>query len=450
MKNVLLLLFISIITLQSALAQEKPSQLSLQEAIDYALLNSYTAINAKRDIAIAKKKKWETTTMGLPQISAKIDYQNWLKQQVQLIPAEIFGGKKGEFAEVAFGTKHSVNASATLTQLIFDGSYLVGLQSAKVYLQISENAKEKTELGIKKAVINAYGNVLLSKESIAILEKNISSLQKTLNETEQIYKNGLTEEENVEQLKITLSEVKSQYSKTKKLYTIAKKMLNISLGIPIETTIVLSDDLDTLAKKNIDFNLLQKKLEIENHIDFKIAKNQEKANELLVKLEQSKALPSLASFINFGYAGYGDSFNFLKKEQKWFDSSLLGISLNIPIFSSLKRSSKTQQAKIELEKAKTNLTQLQEQLKLNTETAKTNYQYSIEEYNNAKQNLALAERIEKKQQIKYFEGISASFDLANAQRQLYQMQQSYLQAMLNVITQKIELEIALNKTTINK
>ncbi|SNR73525.1 TolC family protein [Lutibacter flavus] len=424
-------------------AQENRS-LSLKEAIDFALENSYAAINASRDVDAAKKKKWETTTIGLPQISAKIDYQNWIKQQVSLIPAEFFGGIEGEFAEVAFGTKHNMNATATLDQLIFDGSYLVGLQSAKTYLQISENAKEKTDLGIREAVINAYGNVLLTEESILILEKNISSLEKNLKETNEIYLNGLTEEENVEQLKITLSSIKSQLSKTKKLKSIGYKMLNITLGIDINTSVLLTDTLDSLSKENMDLGLLNSDLNIENHIDFKIAKNTEKSNELLVKLEQSKALPTLSSFINFGYAGFGQDFDFLKKEQKWFDSSLLGVSLNVPIFSSLARSSRTQQAKIELEKARTQLTETEQKLLLQVESSKTDYNYSLEELETSKQNLALAERIEKKQQIKFFEGISTSFELTEAQRQLYTMQQNYLQAMLNIIATKAALDNALN------
>ncbi|SFS47029.1 TolC family protein [Lutibacter maritimus] len=428
-------------------AQESIS-LSLEQAIDYALKNSYASINATRDIDAAKLKKWETTTMGLPQISATIDYQNWIKQQVSLIPAEFFGGNAGEFAEVSFGTKHNMNATATLNQLIFDGSYLVGLQSAKTYLKISENAKEKTDLSIREAVINAYGNVLLSEESINIIEKNIATLQKNLDETLQIYKNGLAEEESVEQLQITLASIKSQLSKTKNLKNIAYKMLNITLGTDINTPIILTDNLNKLAEENLDLGLLSSDLSIENHIDFKIAKNNERANELLVKLEQSKALPSLSSFINFGYAGYGENFDFTKKEQKWFDSSLLGVSLNIPIFSSLARSSRTQQAKIELDKAKTNLTETAQKLKLQLESAKTEYNFSIEEFETSKQNLALAERIEKKQQIKFFEGLSTSFELSEAQRQLYTMQQNYLQNMLQLIANKAALDNALN-TPIN-
>lgn len=445
MKKIVLL--IGILLYANTNAQETIS-LSLQQAIDYALLNSYASINASRDIDAAKKKKWETTTIGLPQISASINYQNWIKQQVSLIPAEFFGGNPGEFTEIAFGTNQNMTANATLEQLIFDGSYLVGLQSAKTYLKISENAKEKTELGIREAVINAYGNVLLSTESILILEKNTATLEKNLQETTEIYLNGFIEEESVEQLKITLASVKSQLSKTKKLKNIAYKMLNITLGININTPVVLTDTLQKLAKENINLELLSSDLLLENHVDYKIAKNTEKSSELLMKLEQSRALPSLRSFINFGYSGFGQNFNFLKKEQQWFDSSLLGVSLEIPIFSSLARSSRTQQAKIELEKSKTNLTLIEQQLLLQLETAKTEYNYSIEEFETSKQNLELAERIEKKQQIKFFEGISTSFELSEAQRQLYTMQQNYLQSMFTIIANKAALDNALN-TPIN-
>ena len=381
MKKISTILLVVVLSF-TANAQESIS-LSLEQAIDYALNNSYAALNATRDIDAAKKKKWETTTIGLPQIDAKIDYTQWLKEQLILIPAEFIGGAPGEFTEVSFVTKQNMSATATLSQLIFDGSYLVGLQSAKTYLKISENAKEKTELGIREAVINAYGNVLVSEESIAILEKNIATLEKTLNETNEIYLNGLGEEESVEQLKITLASIKSQLSKTKNLKSIAYKMLNITLGIDINTHVLLTDSLNKLAVEHVDLGLLSSNFNIENHVDFKIAKNTEKSNELLVKLEQSKALPTLSSFVNFDYSGFGTNFDFLKKEQQWFGSSLLGVSLNIPIFSSLARSARTQQAKIELEKARTNLTETQQKLQLQLETAKTEYNFSVEELETA-------------------------------------------------------------------
>ena len=440
----LLIMTIFLLVFISGFSQENSLSLSLDEAIEYAIENNRSAKNAQRDIEAAKKQKWETTATGLPQVSATVDYQNFLKQQISLIPAEFFGGTQGEFAEVVFGTKQNINATATLNQLLFDGSYIVALQSSKVFLEISKNAKEKTDLEVRKSVINAYGNVLLAEESIHILNKNKLNLEKNLYETQKIYENGLEEEESVEQLQITLLGIESNLKNSIRLKEISYKMLNLTLGIDIQEKVILKDDLPSLTAKNINLNLMNTALDLENNIDFKIAKNNEKSQELLLKYEKTKALPTLSAFINGGYTGNSDNFDFLKSDQQWFGSSLVGVSLNVPIFSSLGRSAKTQRAKIDYEKAKTELTETEQQLKLQTTNAKSNYQFAIEQYQTAKKNLDLSERIERKNQTKFFEGISSSFELRQAQTQLYTAQQEYLQAMLNVINNKTELETLLN------
>ncbi len=444
MKSKLIIIF-SLCCSITLFSQENVLSFSLQEAIDYAIENNRTSKIAALDIEAAKKQKWETTTIGFPQISANIDYNSWLKQQVSLIPAEFFGGNVGEFAEVAFGTKQTMNGTVILEQLIFDGSYLVGLQSAKVFLEISKNAKEKTDLEVRKAVINAYGNVLLAEESVNILERNISVLKKNLNETTKIYENGLGDEESVEQLQITLSGIESQLNNTSRLKTLAYQMLNITLGTELNANTILTDNLQTLTAQNIVLELLNAEENIENTIDYKISKNDERAKELLVKLEQSKALPTLRGFVNAGYSGNNQDFDFLKSDQKWFGSSLLGVSMNIPIFSSGGRSAATQRAKINLEKAKETLTETEQKIKLQIASAKSDYQFAIEDYDNKKQNLNLAERIEQKNQTKFFEGIASSFELRQAQTQLYSAQQEFLQAMLDVINKKAALETALNQ-----
>jgi outer membrane protein TolC len=443
MRNIHYILFLLITTV--SFSQEVPQTLSFQEAIDYALENNRTAKNAHRDIQAAKQQKWETIASGLPQLSATIDYNHWLKQQVSLIPAEFFGGNPGEFTEVAFGTKQTMNATATLNQKIFDGSYLVGLQSAKVFLEISKNAKEKTELEVRKAVIDAYGNVLLSEESIKILERNITVLDKNLYETTKIYENGLGEEESVEQLQITLSGIKSNLANTKRLKTLAYKMLNITLGIDLDANIQLTDNLNSLTSQNIVISLLDADENIEQTIDYKIAENDKVSKELLLKLEKSKAIPTLDAFLNGGYSGNNENFRFLKNSQEWFGSSLLGVSMKIPIFSSGMRSAATQRAKINLEKAEDDLTETEQKLKLQIANAKSEYKFAIEDYQNKEDNLGLAERIEQKNQTKFFEGISSSFDLRQAQTQLYTTQQELLQAMLDVINKKAALETVLNE-----
>ena len=425
-------------------AQEEKMAISLDEAINFAIENSYNTKASKNDIKSATEKVWETTTIGLPQINGAIDYQNNLKQQVSLLPAEITGGPAGTFTPVIFGTKQNIGASITLKQLLFDGSYLVGLQASRTYLKISKQANEKTELLTREAVINAYGNVLVSENSISILEKNLKIIKKNLSDVKKIYENGLNEQEDIEQLEITLGNLNSQLNSVKRMKSIAYKMLNLSIGNPIETELTLTDTLDSLVKNNISLDIVSEEFSISNHVDFKIAENDRESKRLLLKLEKSKALPTLSAFVNYGTQGYSETFSFLKNEQEWFKSSLLGVSLNIPIFSSLGRSSKTKQATIALENADIKLKETKQRLSLMAEKARNDYQLSIENYSTTKKNVGLAERIENKQRIKFFEGLSSSFDLLQAQNQLYSQQQNYIQSMLDVIAKKATLENALN------
>jgi len=299
-----LIVFVSLLITSIVFSQDQPRSFTLQEAIDYALENNRAVKNASRDIEAAKQRKWETTATGLPQLNADIGYQNFLKQQVSLIPAEFFGGNPGEFAEVRFGTKQNVNATATLSQLVFDGSYLVGLQSAKVFLEISKNAKEKTDLQVRNAVINAYGNVLIAQESIAILKSNIAVLEKNLNETQKIYENGFIEEESVEQLQITLASINNNLNKTERLKDVADKLFNITIGTEIDSPVSLTQSLNQITSEFTVLSLLEADGSVEQTIDYKIAANDKRAKELLLKLEKSKALPRVSAFINAGYTGH--------------------------------------------------------------------------------------------------------------------------------------------------
>jgi outer membrane protein TolC len=461
----LILVCISTCFFASISAQEKIQQLSLKEAIRFALENSYNAQIAKNDINSAKEKVWETTTIGLPQVNAKVDYQNFLRQPVSLLPAAAFDNTTSVvetvedffnltpnstptppdgFIPVVFGTKQNINASVTLTQLLFDGSYLVGLQASKTFLKISKQAEEKTALLTREAVINAYGNVLITEKSISILEGNVTILKKNFNDAQKIYENGLNEEEDVEQLEITLGNLQNQLNSVMRMKGIAYQMLNLSLGNPTNTQLILTDSLDGLAETNINLELIGTRFNLTNHIDFKISENDRETKRLMMKLEQSKTLPTLNAFVNYGTQAFSDSFSFFDNGQQWFNSSLLGVSLNVPIFSSFARKAKTAQAKIALENADIRLEEIKQKLSLQAKKAKNDYQLSIENYQTSKKNVGLAERIEKKQRIKFFEGISSSFDLLQAQNQLYTQQQNYIQSMLAVIANKATLENALN------
>jgi outer membrane protein TolC len=426
-------------------AQEKESlSFTLQEAITYALENNYQAINADRDVLDAQKQKWETIASGLPQISGAVSYQNQLIQQVVQLPGEIAGGEPGTFVEVVFGQPQQVNASATLRQQIFDGSYIVGVQATKAFLSYSANNKEKTEQQVRKAVVEAYGNVLLARESVTIFEKNKATLDKNLFETQKLYENGLGDEESVEQLQITLASIENQLKNAIRLREITLQMLNLVMGLELDAPTQLKESLDDLTQQQIDPTLVEDALNIEENVDYKLAMNLNEQRYFEWKLAKSRALPTLNGFVSYGALSFSDQFSFLDNGQPYFEFSSFGLDLNIPIFSSLGRSASTQRAKIALEKAKTQLTEAEAQIRLQLENAKSNYTLAIEQYATSKSNLALAERIEQKNQVKYAEGIASSFELRQAQTQLYNAQQEYLQSMTEVINKKTELEIILN------
>lgn len=432
--------------LLSALAVRAQESFSftLDEAVNYALEHNYTVRNAVLDIETAEKQKWEATSFGLPQIDGTIDYQNWIKQAVTFIPAEIVGGPPGEFEEVVFGAKQNMNATVTLNQILFDGSYIVGLQSANTFLKISNLAKEKTDQSIREAVINAYGTVLVSRETISILEKNKAVLEKNLFETRALLENGFAEEQDFEQQQITLSNINNELNKATRLEFITKQMLNLTLGIPIDQTLTLTENLENLALRSSDNDIISSQFDLKNHIDFKIADNKVEFGELLVKLEKTKGMPSLNAFVNYSQFANNDNFIFFENAGDWFDSSLFGVSLKVPIFSSLQRSSRTQQAKINLKQSEIDRNETSEQLKLQVSTAKNKYQFALDQFQTSSQNLVLAERIAEKEQIKFFEGLSSSINLTNVQNQLFNSQQVYIQSILEIIQTKVELENALN------
>ncbi|EMY80676.1 outer membrane efflux protein TolC [Psychroflexus gondwanensis ACAM 44] len=425
--------------------EPKSYRFTLQEAIDFAIDSSYATINARRDVAIALKQKWETTADGLPQIDGGLTYEyNPIIRQTPL-PAELVDGEPGTFIPVEFSPRQNMNASVTLNQIIFDGSYIVALQAAKTFLEYSDNNETRTKLEVRKDVVSAYGNVLLTQNSIVIVESNLETAKENLRETRITFENGLAEEEDVEQLQITYQQLQSQLNNAKRMEDISKESLNMVLGLPISTEVELLEDLENLANRDaLEAELITEDLQIENTIQFKIADNLVKQRELEMKLEKSKALPSLSAFANYGQTSFGENFEFFSSRAEWFEFSTIGVSLNVPLFSSLQRSARTQKAKIEMEKAETQKVEAINQINLQLNNAKSNFEFAVDNYELSKDNLKLAERIERKNQIKFKEGVGTSFELRQAQLQLYTAQNELLQSMLDIINSKAEIEKIIN------
>ena len=435
----------------STYAQTSPSadpiELSLEEAIEIGLDQNFSTEKAALEVEKALSQKWEIISQGLPQINADVDYQNFLKQPVTLIPGEIAGGDPGTFVPVRFGTQQNLSGTATWSQLLFDGSYIVGVQSARTLLQISKNAKVKTDLEVRKAVINAYGNVLLAEEHVAILSKNLKNLQQNLSDTRKIYENGLAELEDVEQLTVTRLGLENSLSRSLRMLDISYQLHNMAMGLPVEKPVILTEDLDDLVLEFYQPGLLDQKISLEENIDVRIAAISAEAAAIFVKLEKAKALPTISGFLNYGINGYSDSFTFFKEQQKFYNQSILGINMRSPIFSSGMRNSRTNQKQLEYRQALVDLERVRNEVRLAVETARADYRFSLENLQTQQESLELAERIEQKNQIKFYEGLASSFELSEAQRQLYTAQQNVLQAMLEVIKSKVALETILSTET---
>ena len=428
-------------------AQQSSYSLSLEQAIALAQDSSYASLNARREMTRALKKKWETTATGLPQINGSISYNNNIKQPVTLIPGEITGGAPGSFTPVIFGTEQNATAQATLEQLIFDGSYLVGLQAAKTFLDFSKNAYEKTQIEVEKSVVNAYGSAKMAEALVSVFDNNYKTLKKSYDELQIVYENGLTELEALEQLEITLLEVKGYLDNAQRSQRLAQHLLRATLGLPLTTELILTDELDTLilrAGEEINPDIT---LDLQKQIDVRIAENFTEQRRLEWQLERSRALPSLSAFANYRTQAFSNDFTFTDNTQQWFQSSVLGIRMQVPIFSSGFRSARSSQAKIAWDQAKTEFAQTKQATQIAFENALSDFNLSKDNFDNASKSLNLAERVATKNQIKFDQGIASSFDLYQAQAQFYRAQQNYYTSLLALLNAKTVLETFINPPT---
>jgi outer membrane protein TolC len=312
-------------------------------------------------------------------------------------------------------------------------------------MDIAYKAKIKTDQEVKKATISAYGNALVSQERVEILKKNLENVKNNLDEINKIYQNGLTELENVEQLTISYKSLKNSLDYAVKIKKTTLNLLKLIIGYDIDKEIILLDNLYGLTLKSSSLEKTIESFDIEKNIDYQLSLNNNKSQQTLLRLEQSKALPTLRAFIKGGYDGNNESFKFFKPNQKWFGYSFVGVSMSVPIFSSLRKSAKTQQAKIEFEKSIIDLSESKNRILIELDNANSEYEYALNSYNNAIENLKLAEKIERKNQIKFLEGLVSGLELRQAQIQLYSIQNELLQSMIEVINKKTALEIILTQ-----
>lgn len=431
------------VTAVSAFAFAQQS-FTIDEAWQYAVENNVNVKKAKIDQTIAEQKVKETIGIGLPQVDAQGKYTNYLNVPVQLLPAEIVGGPAGTYVPVQFGQKHSGNAGLTLSQILFSGSYLVGLESSKAYKETVALATEKTEISVKQGILMAYTGVLVTDENLKTLEENRKVAEKALRDTEATYKVGLIELQNVEQQQYGYKSLVANQQNLVRTRDQLAMTLKYLMGYPLNEQIALTSNLADVVDRNENLISTAVNPDLSNHIDYRLRENALKLSELKLKLQRSKYLPTLAAFANTSYNGNSNSFGDLWKG-KWYNTSLWGLQLDIPIFSGFQRKWQTEQAKLDVEKAKLDLDESSRLLQNNAFSASTDYENAYNSFKNAEDLIALSSSIYKKEQIKFKEGMGTSFTLQQAETQLYDAQRQYYQAALNLIRAKTALDEALGK-----
>ena len=440
MRKLLLVLFISNI----CYSQSEVVSLSIEDAVKYGIENNRNLKNAEREIQMAYQERWKTIAIGLPNVSLDLNYLNNLELPTSLIPAEFFGGNKGDFSEIQFGTEQTAIGSVRMEQLLFDGSWLVGLEYSKIFLATSENFYEKTLLEVREGIVKLYSLVATLNEGISLLENNLENFKKDLNEVIELYKNGFQEEENVEQIRITLAQAELSLLQAIKTRDNQINLLKLVLGININDELVLVTSLDDFIGNNVVFGNSFEEFDTDKNVDIKISQNMFDTKRIEYKLEKSKQLPKISGFVSGTYTGYNNEFNFTDKSQSWFGSSVVGVNLEIPLFNANRMNVSSQKAKIAMEQARANLEEQEEKTQAEVLQKLNDYQLANKSLSVNEQNMNLAISIEDKNSIKFFEGLVSSFELRQAQIQLLDSQQKYLNSVIELISIKTELETLYN------
>ncbi len=417
---------------------------SLQQAVDYSLVHNWGVINSGKDLEIAKQKIKEQTAQGLPQFNASIDYSDNFSRPVFILPGEL-AGKPGEGIPVQFGTRYSGALNANAKQLIFDGRYFIGLKAARVSLERTDKAFFKNKLAVKEQVSDAYFNVLSAEESLHIVDSTLQITQKLAGETEQIYKAGLAEDVDVDQLNLLVANLKASRTFLKNQLGIARAFLKFYLGMGEKDSVVLTQTLPELIRQKTHNPLLMSVFNLNNNIDYQTIQTSIKLEDLKIKLAKAAFVPSINAIFNYRNQAQRDVWNFFQPGQKWYQSANFGISMSIPILSSGERLAKLKQAKIEYEKTLVLKQQTKAQLNIQYQTLKNDFHNALSVYHNKLANRKVAEKIYRKTAAKYTHGMATSLDLLNTHNQFLNAESDYINSGLSLLKAAEKLEILLTK-----
>jgi len=433
-----------------ASAQDGKTNFSLKEAVSYALINNTTIKNAKLDNLSAEEKIKEIRSFGLPQVSATLQIAHSGSPQKTVLeydPSSPFfassAGQPGAPAKgsvVAFGfqLKNSGLATLTLNQLLFDGSYLVGLQASKTYRELSEKAEKSTKIDVTASVTKAYYGVLVNEERFKLLDANITRLDSTLRNSKGLYNAGFIEKIDLDRLEVSLNNLKVEKQNTERLIELSRLLLKFQMSMDIDAPIVLTDRLDKINL--MDVKLENEKVDYNNRIEYSLLATQHKASELELKNVQAGYLPKLYASGTLGANTAASQFgNLTDVNDRWFKYNQIGFSLQVPIFDGFTKVYQAQQKRINILKIDNTKELLRRSIDLENRSAQANLQNSLAKMESQKANMNLALEVVRVARVKYEKGLGNNLEITSAETSLREAQVNYYSSLYDALIAKVDI-----------
>lgn len=416
------------------------TKFSLQEAIDYAQSHQSSILNASIDEEIAKNTVKRTIGIGLPQLNGNVNFQDFLKIPTNLLPGEIFG-KPGTQIPVQFGVQYQSSYGLELSQLLFDGSYLVGLQASKTFKELSNKNLKRSRIETAVGVTKAYYSVLVSNEQLSLLDANIDRLKKSFKDTQALFANGFVEKIDVDRLTVLNNNLETERGNVIRLLELNMNLLKFQMGMTIQSKLVLKDSIGSLQVA--EFLAVKDTAAYQNRIEYSLLETQKKLNELDLKRYKSLFLPSLAAFGTTSRSF--QSNDFLNLIDRSFPATIIGFRLSVPLLSGGVKAYQVRNAKLEVLKTENNLVNLKNGINLEVEQAQTIYRNGLKSLENQKRNMELAKEVLRVTKIKYEQGVGSSIEVTTAETSLKESQNNYINALYDLLINKVNMDRALGK-----
>ncbi len=414
---------------------------TLHEAMNYATENAFQSKSATYDIEAAEKRVWEYIAIGLPQVTAEGQLTDNLSIQENVITMTPEDGSEPMRLKTQFGQQYNWNATGNVSQLLFDGSYLLGIKASRIYVDISEKNKAKTQIDVRQAVAEAYYVALIAKKNLEAFKENLEVNEQTLKETEAYYNSGFREMTDVDQLKLMVNNSRNMVLDAERQLTISEAVLKYAMGISIAQPIKLVDNIDVLLSPVEVFIPQSANFDVKSHIDYSILETQEAAQKTIIKNEQVQYLPKINAFYNISYIEFGDEFSNMDNT----NSQMLGLSLSMPIFQSGKQSAKVKQEKINYLKLQNEMRQLEEGLKQQLMVAESNFKNARATYLNDKEGEEIAFRIYDRTRVNFVTGLCSCVELSQNDGQFFLSLLRFIQSTLTLLDTHIKYRKAISQ-----